>query len=54
MVLAREPVEREGFLDGFLDPCDELGVAGRPFSDPCGEVLAGLLHRRICFTQRFT
>jgi hypothetical protein len=43
MVLAREPVEREGFLDGFLDPCDELGVAGRPLSDPCGEVLAGLL-----------
>ena len=45
MMLARQPVEGEGFLDGFLDPGDELGIAGSPFGDPCGEVLAGLLDR---------
>jgi hypothetical protein len=45
MMLARKPLESERFLDGFLDPADELGVAGSPFGDPCREVLAGLLDR---------
>ena len=43
MVLARQSVEGERLLDGFLDPADELGIAGSPFGDPGGEVLAGLL-----------
>ena len=42
MVLAGKPVEGERLLDGFLDPCDELGVAGFPFGDPCCEVLPRL------------
>src|SRR5450631_2634285 len=45
MVLARQPVEGEGLLDGFLDPADELRIAGSPFGDPCGEVLVSLLDR---------
>ena len=45
MVLARQPVEGERLLDGLLDPSDELGIAGAPFGDPCGEVLAGLFDR---------
>jgi hypothetical protein len=45
MVLARKPVEGERFLDGFFDPTHEFGIAGCPFGDPCGEVLAGLLDR---------
>jgi hypothetical protein len=44
MVLAGQPVEGEGVLDGFLDPIDELWVAGRPFDDPRGEIAAGLLN----------
>ena len=43
MVLARQAVEGEGFLDRFLDPIDKLPVAVAPFGDPGGEVAAGLL-----------
>jgi hypothetical protein len=45
MVLAREPVESQGLLDGFLDPTDQLRIASSPFGDPCSEVLASLLDR---------
>ena len=45
MVLARELVESQGLLDGFLDPSDQLRIASSPFGDPCGEVLVGLLDR---------
>jgi hypothetical protein len=45
MVLAREAVEGERLLDRFLDPTDQLRIAGSPFGDPCGEVLAGFLER---------
>jgi hypothetical protein len=45
MMLPRKPVECEGLLDRFLDPSDEFWVAGSPFGDPCGEVLAGLFDR---------
>jgi hypothetical protein len=45
VMLARKPVECEGLLDCFLDPSDEFWVAGSPFGDPCGEILAGLFDR---------
>src|SRR6516165_9907562 len=45
MVLAGKPIERERLFNGFLDPSDELRIAGSPFGDPGGEVLAGLLDR---------
>jgi len=43
MVLARQPVEGEGVLDRFLDPIDELLIAGAPFGDPGGKIAASLL-----------
>ncbi len=43
MMLAGKLIEGQRFFDRFLDPSDEPGIAGRPFGDPCGEVLAGLL-----------
>ncbi len=43
MMLARKPVEGERLLDRFLDPSDEFRIAGSPFGDPRGEVLARLL-----------
>ena len=45
MMLAREPVEGERLLNLFLDPPDEFRIAGSPFGDPCGEVLARPLGR---------
>src|ERR1700739_2030414 len=45
MMLAREPVEGERLLDGFLGPGDEFRVTGCPFGDPSGEVATGLLDR---------
>jgi hypothetical protein len=45
MMLARKPVEGERLFDGFLDPSDEFWIAGRPFGDPSGEILAGLIDR---------
>jgi hypothetical protein len=31
MVLARQPIESEGFFDGFLNPAGEFGISGSPF-----------------------
>ena len=45
MMLAREPVEGERLLNLFLGPPDEFRIAGSPFGDPCGEVLARPLGR---------
>ena len=39
MMLAGEPVEGKGLLDGFLGPSDEFRVAASPFGDPYGAMM---------------
>ena len=43
MVLARQAVEGEGFLDRLLGPIDELLIAVAPFGDPSSEIAARFL-----------
>jgi hypothetical protein len=45
VVLARQPIKGEGFLDVFLGPFGEPGIAWRPFLQPRSEVAFGLRKR---------
>jgi hypothetical protein len=42
MVLARQPIESQRFVDVLFDPAGELWVFARPFGEPGGEIAARL------------
>jgi hypothetical protein len=42
MMLTRQPIKRQGFVDVLLDPTGELGIFARPFGEPSGQIATGL------------
>ena len=42
MVLARQPVEGQRFVDILFDPAGELRILRRPLGEPGGEIAARL------------
>ena len=38
MVLTRQPVKRQRLVDVHFDPPGELGIFGRPFGEPGGQI----------------
>ena len=43
MVLSRQTIKAQGFLDVLLHPGTQLGIAVAPLSQPSRQVLPGLL-----------
>jgi hypothetical protein len=40
VMLTRQPVKRQRFVDALLDRAGELGIFARPFGKPSGQIAA--------------